>query len=262
MVDAVLWRGASLVRVAADDDLCYTLGPHDLEKTRMPAIVDHEQRRRDIADLAVRLIARYGIQGVTIRQLAAAAECSTAALTHYFRTKEQLLLFTFRHASDRHLETFGEPAGGWTPMAVRRFLEQGLPLTPRVRDNWRVFFTFLSTPALKGNEFARERAQQIQRSRSMLSTRLRQAYDLAEAEADARAERCQIAVIGLAMELCYGLAKGKSPAEIQALTDSVLDPHLPGTSRWRDAMANEGDRAASRKAKATARRKPGSATAP
>jgi AcrR family transcriptional regulator len=246
--------------IAAGDDMCYTLHTHDLEKTRMPAIVDHEQRRRDIAELAVKLIARYGVQGVTIRQLAAAADCSTAALTHYFRTKEELLLFTFRHASDRHLDIFGEPAGGWTPMAVRRFLELSLPLTPRVRDNWLVFFTFLSTPGLKGNGFARERAQQIQRSRSMLSTRLRQAYNLAEAEADALAERCQIAVIGLAMELCYGLAKGKSPAYIQALADSVLDPHLPGTSRWRDVMADGGKRMPSRKTRTITRPRPSTAS--
>ena len=58
--------------------------------------VDHEERRRRIAEVAIDLIAREGLEATTIRRIAAEVRCSTTVVTHYFSDKDQLLLWAFR----------------------------------------------------------------------------------------------------------------------------------------------------------------------
>ena len=57
---------------------------------------DHDKRRREIADVAVRLIAREGLEAVTVRRIAAEVGYSTTVVTHYFKNKHELLLWTYR----------------------------------------------------------------------------------------------------------------------------------------------------------------------
>ena len=64
----------------------------------MPLIVDHEFRRKEVAAVASQLIARAGLEAVTIRDVAQAAGCSTAIVSHYFHNKRELLLFTYRYS--------------------------------------------------------------------------------------------------------------------------------------------------------------------
>ncbi|MGB3635817.1 MAG: TetR family transcriptional regulator, partial [Rubrobacteraceae bacterium] len=57
----------------------------------MPKIVDHEERRRELAEAVWRVILRDGVEGVSVRNVAAEAGWSTGALRHYVGTKEDLL---------------------------------------------------------------------------------------------------------------------------------------------------------------------------
>ncbi|MEU6311049.1 TetR/AcrR family transcriptional regulator [Streptomyces sp. NPDC047014] len=59
----------------------------------MPRQVDHESRRRLIADAVCRLADERGLEGVTLRDVAARAEVSMGAVQRCFRTKEEMLLF-------------------------------------------------------------------------------------------------------------------------------------------------------------------------
>lgn len=59
----------------------------------MPRIVDHEQKKRLIAESAWSIIEAKGIEHASIRAIAAAAELSPGALRHYFSTQDELLLF-------------------------------------------------------------------------------------------------------------------------------------------------------------------------
>jgi AcrR family transcriptional regulator len=67
----------------------------------MPRTVDHEERRQRIADAVCRLAAHGGLESVTLRTVAAAAGISMGQVQHYFRTKDEMLLFAFRAVSDR-----------------------------------------------------------------------------------------------------------------------------------------------------------------
>ncbi|MFD9355090.1 TetR/AcrR family transcriptional regulator [Streptomyces sp. NPDC060031] len=67
----------------------------------MPRQVDHEGRRRIIADAVCRLADERGLEGVTLRDVAARAEVSMGAVQRCFRTKEEMLVFALGHIGER-----------------------------------------------------------------------------------------------------------------------------------------------------------------
>lgn len=58
--------------------------------------LNHDERRRQIADVTVGIIAREGLEAATVRRIAAEVGCSTTVITHYFSDKHELLLWTYR----------------------------------------------------------------------------------------------------------------------------------------------------------------------
>ena len=60
----------------------------------MPKQVDHEKRRRQIAEATWRLISTEGIEQATVRKIAQEAGLSLGALRHYFATQDELLRFS------------------------------------------------------------------------------------------------------------------------------------------------------------------------
>ncbi|MFJ4230682.1 TetR/AcrR family transcriptional regulator [Cellulosimicrobium cellulans] len=60
----------------------------------MPRDVDHDQRRREIVLAVWTIVARRGIEGVTLRGVAAEAGVSMGRVQHYFGTRDELV----RHA--------------------------------------------------------------------------------------------------------------------------------------------------------------------
>ena len=69
----------------------------------MPKRVDHEARRRAIAEAIFEVIGSRGLEAVSLRDVAAQAGVSMGAVQHYFASKEQMLLFALGHMRDRVL---------------------------------------------------------------------------------------------------------------------------------------------------------------
>lgn len=63
-----------------------------LECGAVPKIVDHDARRRELAQAAAKVIVRRGLDGVTIREIAREAGFSTGSLGHYFPSKDDVLI--------------------------------------------------------------------------------------------------------------------------------------------------------------------------
>ncbi|MCX4820398.1 TetR family transcriptional regulator [Streptomyces sp. NBC_01142] len=63
----------------------------------MPKKVDHEARRLEISEALWRIASTRGLDGVSLRDVAAEADISLGRLQHYFRTKDEMLLFALRH---------------------------------------------------------------------------------------------------------------------------------------------------------------------
>lgn len=127
----------------------------------MPLVVDHEARRIHVADVAASLIARQGMAALTFREVAVAAGYSTAIVSHYFASKRDLLLFTYRTAASRTASRFDAAAseGG----NLQSCLEAYLPLDHERRGDWRVWFAFWSM-AIADAEFAAEQRRQVRKA--------------------------------------------------------------------------------------------------
>ncbi|MFZ1361527.1 MAG: TetR/AcrR family transcriptional regulator [Candidatus Nanopelagicales bacterium] len=69
----------------------------------MPKVVDHEERRRNIAEAVYRLIGTNGMDAVSLRDVAQEAGVSMGAVQHYFKTKDDMLLFALGYMRERVL---------------------------------------------------------------------------------------------------------------------------------------------------------------
>jgi AcrR family transcriptional regulator len=105
----------------------------------MPKIVDHDERRRELAGAVWRVICARGPEGVTIRDVAAEAGWSSGALRHYLPTREDLLVFAFRLAGERASERIR--AAGDAPAAT--ILEEAMPLDEERRQEALIWFAFV-----------------------------------------------------------------------------------------------------------------------
>ncbi len=82
----------------------------------MPKIVDHAQRRDEIAVVACRVVARYGFEQATIVRIAREAGYTTGMVAHYFDTKQDIIIAALRlilrrieHRLTRSPDGGGEP---------------------------------------------------------------------------------------------------------------------------------------------------------
>ncbi|MEU9851734.1 TetR family transcriptional regulator C-terminal domain-containing protein [Streptomyces sp. NPDC047974] len=67
----------------------------------MPKQVDHAGRRRLIAEAVCHLADERGLEGVTLRDVAAQARVSMGAVQRCFRTKDEMLVFALAHIGER-----------------------------------------------------------------------------------------------------------------------------------------------------------------
>jgi len=62
----------------------------------MPKIVDHEQRRDEIALVACRVVGQYGFDQATVVRIAREAGYTTGMVAHYFDTKQDIIVAALR----------------------------------------------------------------------------------------------------------------------------------------------------------------------
>ena len=74
----------------------------------MPKRVDHEERRRRIAEALWRIASTRGLDGASLRDVAAEAGISLGQLQHYFSSKDEMLVFALVHIGDLATHRIGE----------------------------------------------------------------------------------------------------------------------------------------------------------
>ncbi|EHR59825.1 TetR/AcrR family transcriptional regulator [Saccharomonospora cyanea] len=67
----------------------------------MPARIDPRQRRRHVIEAAFRLVVAEGMEGLSLRKVAAEAELNIGSVRHYFDGHEELLAAAAQEAGDR-----------------------------------------------------------------------------------------------------------------------------------------------------------------
>ena len=116
--------------------------------------MDHETRRREIAAALWRVARRHGVEGATVRAVAAEAGCSPSALRHYFVTQDELLAFTMRLvAESARARIVALPATGDPRRRAERALSELLPLDDERRTETHVWIAFnaraLTDPSIR-----------------------------------------------------------------------------------------------------------------
>jgi TetR/AcrR family transcriptional regulator, transcriptional repressor of bet genes len=111
-------------------NVVYAMRVHDKrEPVRMPKQVDHEERRRTIAEAVVRLVSTQGVEAASLRAVAAEAGVSMGAVQHYFTTRDEMLLFALEHGN------------GVLAERIQKLIAERRPATPR--EAFRLLFTLL-----------------------------------------------------------------------------------------------------------------------
>lgn len=95
----------------------------------MPRQVDHQERRRTIAEAVVWLVATQGIEAASLRAVAAKAGVSMGAVQHYFTTRDEMLLFALEYGNSL------------LPARLQDLLAERQPAT--LRDSLRLLVTLL-----------------------------------------------------------------------------------------------------------------------
>lgn len=120
----------------------------------MPKVVDHEQRRRELAHAVWRVIRRQGVDQASVRTVALEAGWSPGALRHYFATQSELLAFAMRLVVERIEGRIAAIDQAADPReAVEQVLHELLPLDDERRAENEVWLAFtaraLIDPALR-----------------------------------------------------------------------------------------------------------------
>lgn len=106
----------------------------------MPKVVDHDQRRNEIAEAAAQIIAEQGMEGCTMLAISQAAGVTTGAVTHYFRDKNAIVLAALRWADEsleaRTLRAFEEHKD------IASIVLAALPTDRASRIQWLVWGVF------------------------------------------------------------------------------------------------------------------------
>ncbi|MEU4391886.1 TetR/AcrR family transcriptional regulator [Kribbella sp. NPDC023855] len=125
----------------------------------MPAKVDHEARRRDVSAAVWRILAAEGFGGLTMRAVATELGATTGLVTHYFPSKQALVVHALELAETRTRELTPSIEGLRGLAALEQALAGVLPLTPETTEINRVWVSSwdvaLADPALRTLEKAR-----------------------------------------------------------------------------------------------------------
>ncbi len=191
----------------------------------MPKVVDVDQRRREVAAAAARVIARDGIDGASMRAVASEGGWTTGMLAHYFSNKRELLAFTLESSLDRRRSDVASAAGSGAE-AIRSTLLEALPITEDNRLHWVVALTFAaqaaSDPDLAEMQRLAHRSWRASLRGLILQLPDRTAEDVA---ATCEAERMIALVDGIALQALVDPGGWPAEKQIGAL-DAGLARHV------------------------------------
>lgn len=171
----------------------------------MPRVVDHDQRRREVALAATTLIARNGIDGATVRDIARAAGYSTKIVSSYFSDKRELLLLVYRSSAERTRNrlTNARALGGDDILAC---VDALLPLDAERRTDWAVIMAFWGM-AVADSAFSREQRRRVRSVRQFLSAVIENGVAVGQLPDDTDAEQVAAdlltAVTGIAAQVHF-----------------------------------------------------------
>ncbi len=176
----------------------------------MPKIVDHHERRLELVDATWRIIARNGLEGATLREIALEAGFANGALKPYFPTKDTLLEFAFSHVFNRTNQRIAGALGTMTGLAaLRAFCLEVLPLDEERINEARIVIPFWQKAVNDP-----QKARIHQQSMAEWATTIQRLLAEARAAGDIRAAVDDALLAGQLLDMLLGaqIAAALSPA--------------------------------------------------
>ena len=118
----------------------------------MPKKVDHHARRTLLADALMRVAAQRGLEDVSLRHVAAEAGVTSGMVQHYFRTKDEMMVFALgaiRGRVEQRLAADPVPDDAGPRRRVEALLVQLLPLDEERELEAHVSLAFQAYAAVK-----------------------------------------------------------------------------------------------------------------
>jgi len=202
----------------------------------VPKRVDHEERRRQIADALLRTAARRGLHATGMREVAAEAGVSLRLVQYYFGTKEELLLAAMQHLAaqfgDRAMTRIrgsrqaGAPASPRDVLAA--ILAEGLPADDQRRTFAELSVAYLAlsltdpalaiAPLVKNSDIVRE----------VIAAQLRATQAAGDTPGHLDPELEAVSLLARSAGLSTSVLAGQSsPGQAQAVIDYHLDRLFP-----------------------------------
>src|SRR5690606_8894269 len=109
----------------------------------MPKIVNHEQKRKSIAEAAWNIIKREGMEKASIRRVALEAGMSAGSLRHYFSTQDEMLLFIMNYFLEEGKKRTEQKDWSENPLqAVEEILLELVPMDEEKKVETSVWWIF------------------------------------------------------------------------------------------------------------------------
>jgi AcrR family transcriptional regulator len=204
---------------------------------------DHNERRKLFAAAALAVIARDGLEGLTMRVVAKEAGFTTGALTHYFQSKDELLIAASEAGADVVRPEMDDAATGDSARAaLRDLLYTVLPTSPAMKAQWRFWVAFWERAAHS------PQVQRVMRERyfeytNRVATVIRRSQEQGETPRGVDAERAAREVIalidGIGVQVMIGSRKFTNAVQRQYVEDLLemrLGPIRDAPRRKRASM--------------------------
>jgi AcrR family transcriptional regulator len=115
----------------------------------VPKEVDHDARRRELADAACRVIAHHGLSATTLAQVADESGWSIGSIRYYFPNKDELIAAALWRVGERVDDRIrARTAGGMSVADLRAAALELLPLDASRREEALVYLAFLAQAAV------------------------------------------------------------------------------------------------------------------
>lgn len=207
----------------------------------MPRLVDHQQRRHQIADSVVRMAAENGIEAVTLARAAEAAGVSKGMLQYYFSTRQELIRNAAQVINDRTFSSIEETLRSSAEEAPRQRLLALLacltfPSPAQAYDNLalRALFVVAVTDPMLNLKYRQGRRSLLE----LFETQLSLHWSAESASTDPhRAQAAARFIYGSLQEIGEALAIGELtpcglPTELERLVDYACQwSQLPAVKR-------------------------------
>ncbi|MCP3801680.1 TetR/AcrR family transcriptional regulator [Allokutzneria sp. A3M-2-11 16] len=206
----------------------------------MPKIVDHDQRRRELARAVWSVVRREGLGAASVRAVAREAGWSPSSVQYYFATQDELLTFAMRMTVDGAEERLRNEEGmPEDPRAlVFALVERLLPVDSDARVAAELWVAFLSRVLVdaEARAFNTATASDTSELFAGLVGGLRDAgMTSAQIDVDLETDRLHALFDGLSVQVATEperMTPERARAVVVAHIDSVLLPEHRGT--WHD----------------------------